>query len=41
MENDIFINIKEYANDLICIKVKYAKKGSWKLQFEPVFDLIC
>ena len=41
MKNDIFMNINEYANELIYIKVKYANEGSWKLQFEPIFDLIC
>ena len=28
MKNDIFMNINEYANELICIKVKYANAGS-------------
>jgi hypothetical protein len=41
MKNEIFMNINEYANELICIKVKYTNEGSWKLQFDPIFDLIC
>ena len=40
MKNDISMNINEYANELICIKVKYANEGSCKLQFEPILDLI-